>query len=228
MKEIKFLAYLLLAGSLLTFSACDDDDDENGSESGFSSLESPYLICAGRNPGGVVFDFKYDGEKGGANYTDSLTVEDFEYDLKIRTIKGEKSDKTKGGAPFIQLYSSVQAVNYSAVDTLCTGITKFNALSASDLKEYTLASDDESFDVSNLETGTTGAPLMSALQKQYKKLVIGDKWKATAKNEKAEDELIWIVKTREGQLVKFIVTDFPASPAPTASGYVAITWDYLD
>jgi hypothetical protein len=91
-----------------------------------------------------------------------------------------------------------------------------------------LASDDQSFNISSVPTGETGKPKMGKLQEEYAKLVIGEKWKSAAKNTKDGDELIWIVKTREGKLVKFMVTDFPADPAPTTSGYVSITWDYLD
>ncbi len=231
MKKLKLFAFLLLSGSLLIFTSCNDDDDNDDAPteiSTFSSLESPYLICANRNPGGVGFDFTYNETTGGANNIDSLTVNDFTYDLKVRTIKGEKTDGSTGGAPYIQLSDGTKAVNYSAVDTTCVGITKFNALSVSGLKSYTLSSDDSSFDVSSLETGDTGSPLMTALNKEYKKLVIGATWKTTANNEIDEDELIWIVQTQEGDLVKFIVTDFPASPAPTTTGYIAITWDYLN
>jgi hypothetical protein len=229
MKKSILLLNVLLAIVIYSFVSCEKDDDketENGNT--FTSLESPYLICANRNPGGVGFDFEYNGETGGANNFDSLSVDDFEYDVKIRTIKGEKGDGSLSGAPFIQLYKDVKAVNYSAVDTTCTGITRFNALTSSNIESYTLSSDDASFDVSNLTTGNTGAPMMSALQTEYAKLVIGEKWKSAAKNSIEEDEPVWIIETREGQLVKFIVTDFPADPAPTTTGYIAITWDYLD
>lgn len=229
-KKIFTPFYLLLALFMLTIVSCEKDDDENNVEkqSEFKSLETPYLICAGRNPGGVGFDFEYNGKKGGANNMDSLIVDDFAYDLKIRTIKGEKGDGSLGGAPYIQLYAITQAVNYSEVDASCKGITKFNALTTSNIQNYTLTSDDVTFDITSVGTGTTGAPMMGALQTEYAKLVIGEAWKATAKNDKAEDEFIWIVKTREGKLVKFIVTDFPAAPAPTATGYISIMWDYLD
>lgn len=228
LNSLKFLCLVLFVG--LSFTACNEDDnpDEQGSGSTFENIESPYLICASRNPGGVGFDFVYSETEGGANNMDSLSVDDFAYDLKIRTIKGEKTDGSNGGSPFIQLHEDAMAVNYSAIVTTCVGITKFNALSASDLQSYSLSSDDTSFDVSDLETGDTGCPLMSALNKEYKKLVIGQTWKTTANNEIDEDELIWIVQTREGDLVKFIVTDFPAAGAPTTTGYIAITWDYLD
>lgn len=229
MKRVKLPIYCLFALLMLGFVACEEENGDNpDGEKKFTSLESPYLICAGRNPGGIVFDFEYNGDKGGANYTDTLSVDDFEYDILIKTIKGEKDDESLGGAPYIQLHENVEAVNYTAVDTDCKGITKYNSLSASNVKTYTFGSDDTSFDTSNLTIGDTGAPLMSALKTEYKKLVIGEKWKSTAKNSVDEDEIIWIIKTREGQLVKFIVTDFPADPAPTTTGYIAVTWDYLD
>ncbi|MBN2778101.1 MAG: hypothetical protein JXR36_10670, partial [Bacteroidales bacterium] len=94
MKTQKFT--MLLASSLffigIIFTSCEKDEPEEPTPtvSQFVSLENPYLICANRNPGGVGFDFEYKGDKGGANNIDSLTVTDFEYDLKIRTIKVEK------------------------------------------------------------------------------------------------------------------------------------------
>lgn len=228
-KNFPLFYVIMLVGAFIAVS-CEEDnpETETENESTFTSLESPYLICANRNPGGVGFDFEYNSETGGANNIDSLTVEDFAYDVKIRTIKGEKADGSQAGAPYIQLHEEAKAVNYSAIDTTCIGITKFNALSASDLESYTLSSDDTSFDISSLTTGSTGSPMMTALQTEYKKLVIGARWKTTANNDIDEDELIWIIETREGELVKFIVTDFPAASAPTTTGYIAITWDYLD
>ena len=144
--------------SMLLFTSCekDDDDEKVVAESQFVSKESPYLICAGRNPGGMGFDFDYHGKKGGANNMDSLSVSDFKYDLKIRTIKGEKGDGSLGGAPFVQLNSTVEAVNYSTVDITCTGIEKFNALNATNVKSYTLSIDDVAFDIESVTKGGTG------------------------------------------------------------------------
>lgn len=227
-KTLFFYALMILFGSLLVVSCDDDDDDDvSNTESTFSSLESPYLICASRNPGGVGFDFEYDGETGGANNLDSLTVDDFAYDVKILTIKGEKTDGSLGGAPYIQLSDDAMAVNYSAVDTTCVGTTAFENLTASNVLSYIMESDDDDFDPTSVETGTTGSPLMANLLVEYKKLVIGQRWKATAYNEIDEDELVWIIQTSEGKLVKFIVTDFPANPAPTTTGYIAVEWDFL-
>lgn len=209
---------------------CDKDDNNpvsGGDSAIFTSLESPYLICASRNPGGVGFDFEYDGKTGGANNMDSLTVNDFTYDIKIITTKAEKADGTLAGMPHIELSESAQAVNYSAVDTTCTGITAFENLTASNMKAVTFKSDDASFDLSGLETGTTGKTLVSNLQTEYKKLVIGDKWKTTANNDIADDEIVWVIKTSEGRQVKLIVTDFPADPAPTSTGYIAVDWDFI-
>lgn len=89
---------IILTGLFFTFTSCEKDDDNNNNDNQeqFQSLNSPYLICANRNPGGVGFDFVYDGETGGANYLDSLTVSDFEYDIIIRTIKAEKPDGSLG------------------------------------------------------------------------------------------------------------------------------------
>jgi hypothetical protein len=232
MKIFKSAIFVIAALTIwgVLFTSCEKDEDDNltPNESQFVSLESPYLICATRNPGGVGFDFEYNEEKGGANYLDSLTVDDFVYDLKIRVIKGEKPDGNLGGAPYIQLSATAQAVNYSAVDTTCKGFTDFTNLNSSNIQNYTLQSDDASFDTSTVPSGSTGSPLMQQLMQEYNKLVIGQKWKEAANNDIADDEPIWIIETEEGRIVKFIVTDFPADPAPTATGYIAIEWGFVE
>jgi hypothetical protein len=225
-----FLSVIIALMGSMTFISCDKDDNEHikQNESQFVSLKTPYLICAGRNPGGVGFDFEYKGEKGGANNLDSLTVDDFTYDLKIYTLKGEKPNGSLGGAPLIKLFdSTVKAVNYSTVDASCKGITAFKNLNKSNILNYTLQTDAANFDVSSIPTGTTGKPLMQDLMKEYSKLVIGQKWKTTANNDITDDEPVWIIETPEGSLVKFIVIDFPAV-APTKTGYVSIEWDFVN
>ncbi len=221
---------ITLTSLFFIFISCEKDDDNNNNDNQeqFQSLNSPYLICANRNPGGVGFDFVYNGETGGANNLDSLTVSDFEYDIITRTIKAEKTDGSLGGMPYIALATDAEAVNYSTVDTTCIGYTAYQNLTNSDLQTISFESDDTSFDLSSLTTGTTGQPLMSEVQAEYQKLVIGDRWKAAAKNDIADDEPVWIIKTIEGRWVKLIVTDFPADPAPTATGYVALEWDFVD
>lgn len=226
MKTIKFIL-MLIAGLTFTFSSCNDDDDKQEQEQ-FSGLSSPYLICATRNPGGVGFDFEYHGEKGGANNLDELTVEDFTYDVMIRTIKGEKPDGSLGGMPHIALADNAEAVNYSAIDETMTGYTKFQGLIKAGLAAFSFSKDDAGFNLSGLETGNTGKPLMSAINAQYQKLVIGDKWKAPAKNDTEGDEPIFIIKTSEGKWAKLIVTDFPADPAPTATGYISMEWELIE
>lgn len=221
---------IVLVGLFIFLTACDNDDNKIAGPEGpqFQSLSSPYLICASRNPGGVGFDFEYAGEKGGANNLDSLSVSDFTYDAKIITIKAEKPDGTLGGMPYFALATTTEAVNYSSVDTTCKGLAAFQNLTKDNIKAVTFSPDDTSFDLSNLETGTTGKPLMGKVQAEYKKLVIGEKWKAAAKNNVVDDELVWIIKTPGGRQVKLIVTDFPADPAPTATGYIALEWDFLN
>jgi len=231
MKPLRNSVFVIVALTFwsVLFTSCEKDevDDPNPSETKFVSLENPYLICANRNPGGVGFDFEYKGEKGGANNMDSLTVTDFEYDLKIRTIKAEKPDGSLAGTPFIQLYETVKAVNYSSIDTTCKGYTDFQNLNAANIQNYSSQSDNVSFDISTVATGTTGSPLMQNLNQELNKLVIGQKWKETASNSIGDDEVIWIVQTREGKIVKFIVTQMPANPAPTSTGYIKIEWNFV-
>jgi hypothetical protein len=230
MKNLKYSLAILMAGLFLSFYACDDDDDDNNNDNTeqFTSLCSPYLVCANRNPGGVGFDFEYNEEKGGANYIDSLSVSDFTYDIKVLTIKAEKTDEDLAGMPHFLLTDNVEAVNYSAIDPTCVGYTAFQNLTNADLLNFDFETDDSSFDLSTLTIGKTGKPLQSEVTEEFKKLAIGMTWKTTANNDVADDELVWIIKTTEGRWVKLIVTDFPAAPAPTETGYIAVDWDFVD
>ncbi|MDP8238789.1 MAG: hypothetical protein P9X24_06850 [Candidatus Hatepunaea meridiana] len=223
------ISVLILAVLLIALTSCDDDNNNvvNPVEEQFVSLSSPYLICATRNPGGVGFDFEYSGEQGGANNLDSLTVSDFAYDAIIRTVKAEKPDGCLGGMPYIALASNAEAVNYSAVDTTCKGYPAYQNLVESDLLSFTFAKDDSDFNLSDLTKGDTGKPLLNEVKAEFNKLVIGQRWKTSANNETSGDELIWIIKTPENRWVKLIVTDFPANPAPTATGYIALEWGFL-
>jgi len=49
------------------------------------------------------------------------------------------------------------------------------------------------------------------------KLAIGIKWKSVANNDVVDNEPVWIIKTRDGCLVKLIVSDFPADTALTST-----------
>jgi hypothetical protein len=214
---------------LFVLNACSDENNNstNPDKEQFTSLSSPYLVCANRNPGGVGFDFVYMNDEGGANNMDSLSVMDFAYDVKIRTIKGEKPDGSLGGMPYFKLSESTSAVNFSEIDNEYTGYSKFLELTLDDISDVIFNKDDASFDLSKLEKGSSGSYLISDIQKEYKKLVIGDKWRSSANNDIENDEIIWVIKTNEGLYVKLIVTDFPANPAPTATGYIAIEWELM-
>ena len=226
-KSMLLIVILAPWGVILTSCEKEEPNEPTPIVNEFVSLENPYLICANRNPGGIGFDFEYKGAKGGANNMDSPSVDDFAYDIKLRTIKAEKPDGSLGGAPFIQLHETVKAVNYSAVDPTCKGYSSFLNLTSSNIQSYTLQFDDPSFDLSSVPVGSTGSPLMQALSQEFNKLVIGQRWREPANNTVADDEPIWIIQTREGKIVKLIVTQFPANPAPTPTGYVKIEWDFV-
>ena len=125
------------------------------------------------------------------------------------------------------MHETVKAINYSSIDNTCKGYGSFQNLNSTNILSYTLESDDAGFDLTSVETGTTGKPLMQKLNQEYNKLVIGQRWKAAASNDIADDEPIWIIKTRENKIIKFIVLEMPAKEAPTSTGYVKLEWDYV-
>ena len=232
MKKVLSIQTLTLITLFLLPISCDDDEGSNNETidniESFSTIESPYLICANRNPGGVGFDFEYNGKKGGANNIDSVSVSDFEADIVIKTQKADNEGSPQA-VNYITLNNGATAINYSAVDTECIGSTDFEALSYETVSSQDISfnADAENFSMDGLETGTSGLPLLSEANAQLKNLVIADSWKKPAKNDVENDEPIWIIKTQEDCLVKMIVTEFPASNAPTATGYVNIEWAIL-
>jgi hypothetical protein len=52
-KNLFIVVVTLTIGAVLLTSCEKEEPDKPINESQFKSLESPYLICAGRNPGGV-------------------------------------------------------------------------------------------------------------------------------------------------------------------------------
>lgn len=223
-----FTAAILLV-CMVSCSNDDDDDSENSDET-FTAISSPYLICANRNPGGVGFDFEYEGKIGGANNMESLSVSDFEADIVVKTIKSDK-DGTAAAINYITLSNGAEAINYSSMDATCKGYTMFQSLTYATAfaNNITFSPDEASFSLTGLTTGTSGSPLMAEVNEQITKLIIGNQWLASAKNTIEEDELIWIIKTQENRWVKLIVTKFPAvTNAPTATGYIAIEWAFLN
>ena len=242
-QKIFFGFFVVILAFVISFSivACEDNEEEEQPV----YLESPYLICANRNPGGVGFDFVIDGKNGGVQYMDEYP--EFEYDVLIKTIKVEKPDSTSGGAPAAYLYgdssdvtNATLAFNTSSLESIGTGSEGYNVV-ISVTAEITagLQADKAGFDLSGVPAGpVTGLPLMSGpngVGKQYQKLVIGNKWidvaKTGDKKGPSGDEQVWIVKTREGRYAKMMFTAFPASTeigAESPTGYVAIEWDLLD
>lgn len=196
-------------------------------------VTSPYLICANRNPGGVGFDFVMDTEKGAAYNLDE--VPDLEWDAYIKVYKGVTNNKGNlFGKPFIKLYSTVVLAKvvstngqagYNAIITTA-GLT--GGLAADGIAVLNV-SDVKKDDNNNLwYKKTPPAPFGGhGLKYFYDQLIIGEKWKKTSKSGSTTQKT-YIIKTREGRHAKFMVKEFPASGAPTPTGYVDIIWDLLD
>jgi len=233
----KIILLLILAASI--FSCTKDDENEKQTKQKevketFTSLESPYLICAGRNPGGVAFDFIYKGNKGGSNNVDDIKMKELNPDMVVKTVKGQKSETNKslGGMPSIRLSSKAKGLNYSAQDSKFIGYKSYlKIIKISDIKldETKFKSDDSSFDLTKLKKGSSGKSLISDIAKEYKKLVIGNKWLKSAHNTIEGDEPIWIIKTSEGKYVKMIVKRFPAIiNGKATNGYISLEWSILE
>jgi len=215
--------------------SCDKDNDSRNDNpivsEKFYPLDAPFILCIGQNPGGIIFDFIYKDKKGGANYYDFPSVKDLKPDLKIKNIRCKLPEGVSGGGgmPHMRLCNGAKAVNYTAICPGCHGFTEYEKLNKSDLKELSFKEDDPNFDISKLELTDWGIPSYEDVIKEFEKLVIGNIWKETAHNEIKNDELVWIIKTTEGRLVKMIVTQFPAKNGEKVlNGNIAMEWDLLD
>jgi hypothetical protein len=245
--DLTFIFAIALAFvAAISLIGCGEDDGVDEIVTGGTSidappLESPFLICAGRNPEGVGFDFISDNPGVAYNMSEAP---DLEYDILIRVLKAETPDGEVKGNPYVKLYGdvggppdAVMAFDASSLSNVQTGDAGYNALTGvTDDILSGLQKDLAGFDLDGVEKGEFGFPLFAGegnLSDQLKKLVIGDKWKSTAKNKEGEsrpsgDEQVWVIRTREGKFVKFIFCDFPAINAPTPTGYVAAKWEVIN
>lgn len=229
----------LMMGLLLTLSVLCVSCSENNEEEVIHSKEvvvpsskvvftasNPYLVCAGRNPAGIGFDFIYQKQKGGA--LEMALLEDEMYqevdvDMVIRTIKAEKDGKPMG-CPFIQLFHGAKALKYSEK----SGIQAYKTLSKICIEPSQFGMDQEGFDVNRISVNASGFRDYALVRKQFNKLVIGDYWKMSLFNSINDDEPIWIIQTRDNKYVKMLVFEFPCKNAPTKTGYCSIEWDLIE
>lgn len=230
---------ILLMSSIVVLGVSCASDSSDDDEKTSSALESPYLICASRNPGGVGFDFVSD--RSGVAY-DLDKIPDLEYDLKIKSVKAYKNVKgevLKKGAPYAELYGTSTDNTANAAEAVrvtgITGITGYGTIATAGMAQsYTYGLDTKNFSKTGLDASSDGFLIYDKVgsttdvKGQMAELAIGEKWISTAKNATADNEAVWLIKTREGQYVKLIFTEFPASGAATSTGYVAIKWELLE
>ena len=128
------------------FTGCHDDSSDDLT---IGPVESPFIICAGKNPGGVGIDVDSDTAY---NIDDKA---DFGWDLRVKTYKGvlkNKSGKTAmSGAPFIKLQgTTVSAYKYSD-----NGTTDYDGIVLSDVVAGSLQADSvESLDMTSVDKVT--------------------------------------------------------------------------
>lgn len=233
MRKTFKLVVVVLALLVTSISCSKDEEKLTPSYDGkFYPLAPPYILCIGQNPGGIVFDFIYNGEKAGANNFDYPSVKDIDPDLLIKNNKCKLPQGMTGGGgmPHMILGKGVVALNYTEINPECKGFKKYEELSKSDLNNLEFKEDDSSFDLSKLTLTDWGVPSYTDMMKEFKKLVIGNTWKLTAHNDIEGDELVWVIKTKEGDLVKMIVTKFPAKnkEGRSLNGNIDMQWDLLN
>lgn len=231
-KTVKLL--VLVVFIFVTCISCSKDEEKviPNYDGKFYPLNPPYILCIGQNPGGIVFDFIYNGEKAGANNFDYPSVKDIDPDLMIKNSKCKLPQGMTGGGgmPHFRLCKGASAINYTEINPKCKGFNKYEELIKSEVMGLKFKEDDSSFDLSKLELTDWGVPSYKDMINEFKKLVIGNIWKKTAHNDIEGDELIWIIKTKEGEFIKMIVTMFPAKnkEGRTLNGNIDMQWDILN
>lgn len=228
MRKIFSLGLFVLIGMVSMMSCAPTDEAPKETNSTVSPVTSPYLICANRNPGGIVFDFVVGGNTGAAYNADQTNS--VEWDLRVQVYKGVTNDGgTLMGKPFVKLYSTtVLASNVATVTNTNTtsyaGITAVTTELTNTLVADTLATFDLSA-VSNDNSGNLYYNTSSGLKTYYDQMVIGENWKSPVS--KQEKMCIYVIKTREGRHVKLIIKTFGKNSS-VGSGYIAIDWALID
>lgn len=155
----QFLLALLL---VILFAGCASDSDDDDDEADSLALESPFLICASKNPGGVGFDFSSDRSGTAYNLDD---IPDLEYDLKIKTIKGYRKVNgvsTKKGCPYAELYrnstdntdNAAEAVNITGLDSSIVGETGYTGITSADSYLASFAKDTADIDTNLVDASS--------------------------------------------------------------------------
>jgi len=245
-KQFNSYFIIIALGAALFMSSCSDNNG-TGPDLGPKSVTSPFLICAGRNPGGVGIDL--DSSK--AYELDDNP--DFDCDLKIQNYKGVSgpSDDPKfSGRPYIALKgTTVSAYNWSETSKEGTmGQDVYDDIVRADVTNKTFTADQVAdIDISavdKVESGDYDDPKYegkyfysrggkNGLKQEYTNLQIGDRWKtgagseADAKNTDHTDDPIYIIKSDKDDYFKFMIRNIGGKSDLGEGGYIDIVWEKL-
>lgn len=254
MKKTLLLALTTVA-LLMLVPGCDDSSDDK-KDPGLSPVETPYLICVNRNPGGVGFNF----DSGVAYNLDENPGMD--WDLRIITHKGHKDANPRSGykgRPVIDLAGTssdgVSAYRHA------TGVdeTAYENFALTDVVDASFAFDPvDGYDISTVAGITYDYSDGNGEQTGY---VYAGTFNSTDYDIDAESDNtlrevynasfilanygtnggfeywwaggsfatpLYVIKTDQGKVVKFWLEEFPATNAATTSGYINIRWEVLE
>ena len=247
----KNLLFLLSAFALLLIPGCDYSGDDD--KAGVSPVESPYLICVNRNPGGVGFDF----DSGVAYNLDENP--NMDWDLRIKTLKGHKDANPRigyKGRPVIDLAGvspgGVSGYRHS------TGVdeTAYNAFASSDATGTFTFDPVDGYDITNVASITYNHGEGDETGYVYAGTFNSTDYDSDAEDDNTLREVynasfalanygtnggfeywwasgsfatpLYVIKTDQGTVVKFWLEEFPATNAATTSGYINIRWEVLE
>jgi|GEM_PF-4356498 len=207
-----FLAGIIFLLGVSFFTGCDADSDDSVDSTGITGRiydMSPAVV-----PDGVGVDLETESDYS----LDSTSIPStWHYDIKIQTVKGLKPDGvTMKGAPHIKLYKTDgKAYKYGY-----TGKDEYLDITSDDIDTSLFASDlVEENDYSSCmdDTYTTKINYNKLIAYYQANLLTNDssEWLPSTWVV-GEDEVIYIIKTEEGNYYKLIVLGM--GPESTGSG----------
>ena len=236
--------------ALLMLPGCDDSGDDSNSIV-VLPVDSPYLICVNRNPGGVGFDF----DSGVAYNLDENPYMD--WDLRIKTHKGHKDANPRsgykgrpvidlaGGAPdgvsgYLHANSVVESdyTDFALTDVVDANFV-FDPVDDYDISTvavitYNHGDGDQTgyvyagtFNSTDYDDPTTDHNTLREVYKDSFALANGSGFEYWWSGGSFATPL-YVIKTDQGTVVKFWLEEFPATNAATSSGYINIRWEVLE
>jgi hypothetical protein len=181
-------------------SGCDSTESDDPRASAGDDKSRIYVVSPAVSPEGVGVDLETD-----SSYSlDSTAIPiGWAYDIRLKTIKGVTASGTSKGCPHIKLYKTITTAYQYAL----TGKSAYNAITQFNVQEAQLAADAVEEIDDTAVTNTNGKYDYTLLMQYYENNLVtknSENWRPSTWTI-GEDEVIFIIKTEEGNYFKLIV-----------------------